>query len=150
MAYVAVKGGEEAILQAKNILEFYRVKGDSLPIDVKQIEEQMSYAVDKVMSEGSLYNKELSALAIKQAQGDILEASFYVRALRSTMSRITYSEPINTEEMRIKRRISATFKDIPGGQYLGATRDYENRILNVELLEEDEKKNRDFRDSFII
>ncbi len=26
MAYVAVKGGEEAILQAKNILEFYRVK----------------------------------------------------------------------------------------------------------------------------
>ncbi|ENY8511356.1 carbon-phosphorus lyase complex subunit PhnI [Clostridioides difficile] len=35
MAYVAVKGGEEAILQAKNILEFYRVKGDSLPIDVK-------------------------------------------------------------------------------------------------------------------
>ncbi|HCQ5896123.1 TPA: carbon-phosphorus lyase complex subunit PhnI [Clostridioides difficile] len=149
MAYVAVKGGEEAILQAKNILEFYRVKGDSLPIDVKQIEEQMSYAVDKVMSEGSLYNKELSALAIKQAQGDILEASFYVRALRSTMPRITYSEPINTKEMRIKRRISDTFKDIPGGQYLGATRDYENRILNVELLEEDEKKNRDFRDSFI-
>lgn len=149
MAYVAVKGGEEAILQARNILEFYRIKGESLPIDVKQIKEQMSYAVDKVISEGSLYNKELSALAIKQAQGDILEASFYIRALRSTMPRVTYSEPINTEQMRIGRRISATFKDIPGGQYLGATRDYENRILNIELIKEDEEKNRDFKANYI-
>lgn len=149
MAYVAVKGGEEAINEAKNILEFYRVKGDSLPIDVKQVKEQMSYAVDKVMSEGSLYNEDLSALAIKQAQGDILEASFYIRALRSTMPRVTYSEPINTEEMRIMRRISATFKDIPGGQYLGATRDYENRILNTDLLKENIEKNEEFKEKYI-
>ena len=32
------------------------------------------------------------------------------------------------------RRISATFKDVPGGQLLGRTRDYTQRLLDFSLL----------------
>jgi len=36
--------------------------------------------------------------------------------------------------MRLNRRISATFKDLPGGQVLGATYDYTQRLLDFSLL----------------
>jgi alpha-D-ribose 1-methylphosphonate 5-triphosphate synthase subunit PhnI len=36
--------------------------------------------------------------------------------------------------MRAERRISATFKDIPGGQQLGPTYDYTHRLLDFTLL----------------
>jgi alpha-D-ribose 1-methylphosphonate 5-triphosphate synthase subunit PhnI len=38
--------------------------------------------------------------------------------------------------MRIERRISATFKDLPGGQILGATYDYTQRLLDFSLAAE--------------
>jgi alpha-D-ribose 1-methylphosphonate 5-triphosphate synthase subunit PhnI len=38
--------------------------------------------------------------------------------------------------MRLIRRISSTFKDIPGGQALGPTTDYTQRLFRVRLLEE--------------
>jgi alpha-D-ribose 1-methylphosphonate 5-triphosphate synthase subunit PhnI len=41
--------------------------------------------------------------------------------------------------MRIRRRISAAFKDIPGGQVLGASRDYSHRLLEFGLNEREEK-----------
>lgn len=136
MAYVAVKGGEKAIKEANKLLEYFRCKGEGLPIEVKQIKEQMSLAVDRVMSEGSLYDKDLAALALKQSQGDVLEASFYIRAFRSTLPRNLYSAPMEISQMDVIRRISAAFKDVPGGQYLGASRDYERRILNFDLFDE--------------
>ena len=40
--------------------------------------------------------------------------------------------------MIIKRRISASFKDIPGGQILGPTFDYSHRLLDFSLMKEDE------------
>ena len=39
------------------------------------------------MAEGSLYDRELAALAIKQARGDLIEAIFLVRAYRTTLPR---------------------------------------------------------------
>ena len=39
------------------------------------------------MGEGSLYDRELAALAIKQAQGDLVEAAFLLRAYRTTLPR---------------------------------------------------------------
>ena len=38
--------------------------------------------------------------------------------------------------MVVERRISASFKDIPGGQILGASYDYTHRLLDFDLLEE--------------
>ncbi len=51
--------------------------------------------------------------------------------------------------MQVIRRISAAFKDVPGGQYLGPTRDYTKRLLNFELMEEDEAHVRRFIETYL-
>jgi alpha-D-ribose 1-methylphosphonate 5-triphosphate synthase subunit PhnI len=84
------------------------------------------------MTEGSLYDRELAALAIKQAWGDLIEAIFLLRAYRTTLPRFGTSKPVDTGEMAIRRRISATFKDLPGGQLLGPTFDYTHRLLEAQ------------------
>ncbi len=102
-------------------------------------------AVDRVMTEGSLYDRELAALAIKQARGDMIEAIFLLRAFRATLPRFGATEPVDTGEMQVRRRISSTFKDIPGGQILGPTFDYTHRLLDPQLAEGiDARSARDF------
>ena len=120
--YVAVKGGERAIDNAHALLAHAR-RGDlSVPeLSLDQISEQLTLAVDRVMGEGSLYDRELAALAIKQARGDLIEAIFLVRAYRTTLPRFGATAPLDIAAMDIARRISATFKDLPGGQVLGPT-----------------------------
>ena len=136
--YVAVKGGERAIENSHDLLAETRRGDPGVPeLTVKQIQEQMGLAVARVMTEGSLYDPELAALAIKQAQGDLVEAVFLLRAFRTTLPRFGYSEPIDTSRMAIRRRISATFKDLPGGQVLGPTYDYTHRLLDFSLLDEE-------------
>ena len=54
----------------------------------------MRLAVARVMSEGSLYSEDLVAIAIKQAQGDLQEAVFLLRAYRTTLPRFGVSDPI--------------------------------------------------------
>lgn len=144
MGYVAVKGGERAIENAARLLVYERTKGQSRPMQVKQIEEQLYLAVDRVMSEGSLYAPHLAALALKQSAGDTFEAAFMVRAYRATEPRICNSVPVSTKNMRVVRRISAAFKDIPGGQVLGATMDYTIRLLDFELFGDTETKRKVF------
>jgi len=137
--YVAVKGGERAIANAHRLLADKRRGGRETPeIGVEQIEGQLSLAVDRVMSEGSLYDRELAALAIKQARGDLIEAIFLVRAYRTTLPRFGVSEPLDTAEMTVRRRISATYKDLPGGQVLGPTFDYTHRLIDFALAAESE------------
>ena len=136
MVYVAVKGGTQAVLNAEELVEYFRLKGGSEPISVRQIQDQMRLSVDRAMSEGALYAPELAALALKQSEGDSLEASFLLRAYRSTVPRIDYSLPAEGVRMRLLRHISATFKDIPGGQLLGPSRDYQLRLLNTLLKQE--------------
>ena len=129
--YVAVKGGEAAIANAHRLLADRRRGDRSVPaLRLDQIIEQLGLAVDRAMGEGSLYDKELAALAIVQARGDLIEAIFLVRAYRTTLPRFGVSRPIETGEMKIERRISATFKDLPGGQLLGPTFDYTHRLLD--------------------
>lgn len=132
--YVAVKGGEKAISNAHALLSEER-RGDlSFPeISLEQISEQLTLAVDRVMTEGSLYDRELAALAIKQARGDLIEAIFLMRAYKTTLPRYGFSKPVNTEKMHVRRRVSATFKDLPGGQILGPTYDYTHRLLDFDL-----------------
>ena len=135
--YVAVKGGEKAIDAAHELLARTRRGDPALPsIGVDQLVDQLALAVDRAMSEGSLYDRELAAIAIKQARGDLIEAIFLVRAYRTTLPRFGYSEPIETADMKIERRISATFKDLPGGQVLGPTFDYTHRLIDFDLAED--------------
>jgi alpha-D-ribose 1-methylphosphonate 5-triphosphate synthase subunit PhnI len=128
--YVAVKGGEQAIARSLELLAEARRGDTAVPeLTLSQIREQLRLGVARVMQEGSLYDEELAALAIRQAAGDMLEAIFLLRAYRTTLPRFGYTQPLNTSAMRVRRRVSGTFKDIPGGQVLGPTYDYTQRLL---------------------
>ncbi|WP_373376826.1 carbon-phosphorus lyase complex subunit PhnI [Cupriavidus nantongensis] len=132
--YVAVKGGERAILNSYRMLDAYRRGDTAVPeLTLAQIREQMPLAVSRVMAEGSLYDPHLAALALKQAAGDQIEAIFLLRAYRTTLARFGYTQPLDTGAMRLQRRISSTFKDVPGGQVLGPTYDYTQRLLDFSL-----------------
>src|SRR4051812_46093000 len=132
--YVAVKGGEAAIDNAHRLLADRRRGDRNVPaIRLDQIVEQLALGVDRVMAEGSLYDNELAALAIVQSRGDLIEAIFLVRAYRTTLPRFGYASPIDTAAMQVERRVSATYKDLPGGQVLGPTFDYTHRLLDPEL-----------------
>ncbi|HEY7654077.1 MAG TPA: carbon-phosphorus lyase complex subunit PhnI [Methylomirabilota bacterium] len=134
--YVAVKGGERAIENAHRLLAQERRGDPAVPeLGLAQIEQQLALAVDRVMTEGSLYDRALAALAIKQAQGDLIEAVFLLRAYRTTLPRLGASQPLDTDHMVVRRRVSAIFKDLPGGQILGPTFDYTHRLLDFELAE---------------
>ena len=137
MAYVAVKGGERAIEAAHAWLAEERRGDPALPeLSLAQIEAQLGLAVDRVMAEGACHDRGLAALAIKQARGDLIEAAFLLRAYRTTLTRFGASEPVDTSAMRIRRRVSATYKELPGGQVLGPTFDYTHRLLDFALAVE--------------
>ncbi|NPD14102.1 carbon-phosphorus lyase complex subunit PhnI [Xinfangfangia sp. D13-10-4-6] len=135
--YVAVKGGERAIDNAHAWLAEER-RGDTAiaALSIAQIREQLKLSVDRVMAEGSLYDPDLAALAIKQARGDLIEAIFLIRAYRTTLPRFGSSLPVETARMAVIRRISATYRDLPGGQVLGPTFDYTHRLLDFALAAE--------------
>lgn len=139
MGYVAIKGGEEAI---NNSFAFYQEEiSKNQNIKEEEIEHSLKYAVDKVISEGSLYSKKLAALAIKKSAGDLLNAAFFLRAHRSSCARVGIAKTIKIEDIRILRRISSAFKDIQGGQILGPSNDYEIKLILNKIAKQDLWKN---------
>jgi len=138
MGYVAIKGGGRAIQGAERVVEALRTsEGENgTPLTLQTIEHQLRALTSRVVSEGGLYHPRLAALAIKQMQGDTLEAAFALRAYRSTKPRLLEAPVQNTSEMRVIRRISSAFKDIPGGQMLGPTNDYALRLMRLDLANE--------------
>ncbi|MBJ7221985.1 MULTISPECIES: carbon-phosphorus lyase complex subunit PhnI [unclassified Brenneria] len=133
--YVAVKGGEKAITAAHRLQERLR-RGSDAELGCRQIEQQLELGVQRVMNEGGIYDTQLASLAIKQASGDLVEAIFLLRAYRTTLPRFMVSEPLDMAGIRLERRISAIYKDLPGGQILGPTYDYTHRLLDFGLLNE--------------
>ncbi|KMY51516.1 carbon-phosphorus lyase complex subunit PhnI [Peribacillus loiseleuriae] len=143
MGYVAVRGGTQAIEESIKRLKYERLKKGTV-LDVHKIEDGMRGLIDQVMSESSLYDQSLAAIAIKQAEGNPEEAVFLLRAYRSTLPRKHVSRMMSSEDMQVERRVSASFKDIPGGQILGATTDYTHRLLDWELEKETEESIQDW------
>lgn len=149
MGYVAIKGGGQAIEGTKEVCDFLRTKQseNSQPLDSHTIENQLRLLHSRVLSEGGIYHPQLASLSIKQAQGDTLEAAFALRAYRSTQPRLIETPVLDTKNMRVTRRISSAFKDIPGGQMLGATTDYQLRLMRMELLNESQERFREIAES---
>lgn len=135
MGYVAVRGGGRAIEESLKLLERERVAGSAMA-SVDEIEATFPGLIEQVMGEASLYAPRLAAVVLKQAQGSPEEAVFLLRAFRSTLERPYTSRVIDTQNMAVQRRISAAFKDVPGGQLLGATRDYSHRLIRFDLENE--------------
>ena len=134
MAYVAVSGGAEAVDRAAALVEDYRLKGTSC-IEAEALENRMSLLIDRIMGEAGFYAPHYASLALKQSEGSPEEAVFLLRAYRSTLTRAYRSLPLDGVCMKLLRRISAAFKDIAGGQFLGATYDYTHRLLDFDLPE---------------
>jgi len=132
MAYVATRGGERAIEQSERL--FRAEMGEITPGRVAEIRAAMPYLIDRVMGEASLYDEDLAALALAQTGGELFEAVLLLRAWRTTQPRLAVAEPVTQDSLFTHRRISAAFKDIPGGQILGPTLDYSHRILATDVL----------------
>lgn len=133
MAYVATRGGERAIEQSERL--FREAMGSFDTARVTEIKVSMPYLIDRVMGEASLYDEDLAALALAQTGGELYEAVLLLRAWRTTQPRLCVATPIEQDRLFTHRRISAAFKDIPGGQVLGPTLDYAHRILATEVLQ---------------
>ncbi|MCP5157884.1 MAG: carbon-phosphorus lyase complex subunit PhnI [Gammaproteobacteria bacterium] len=141
MSYVAIKGGGRAIAAAAAAAEYLRTAEGLLntvaePLAIDAILHQLRHLVDRVIAEGGVYHPQFAALAIKQSLGDTLEAAFVLRAWRSTRPRLAATPALDSSRMRLIRRISSAFKEIPGGQMLGPTPDYALRLLRLELMDE--------------
>ncbi|MFC7583668.1 carbon-phosphorus lyase complex subunit PhnI [Nonomuraea antimicrobica] len=140
MGYSGASGGHEAILAAEELVERRRYGGPSDWLGIDQITERLRLAVDRIMGEGGLWAPELAARALRQSEGDVQEAAQLIRAHRSTLPRVAYSEPVHADELKISRRISPAFRNPPGSQLLGRTLDYVGRLLD--LMPEDQAKAR--------
>jgi len=148
MAYVAVRGGKAAIEASLERLTFERLKSKTY-LPVNAVEGGLRLLVDQVMSEGSLYSREVASIAIKQGEGNPEEAVFLLRAFRSTLPRKYYTQTSDPETLRVERRISACFKDIPGGQILGTSPDYSHRLVDFDLSDETEEGIREWLDAYL-
>lgn len=135
MGYVAVKGGTKAIEESIKRLKYERLRKGEV-VDINNVLSGMRGLIDQVISEASLYSEELAALAIKQSEGSVEEAVFLLRAYRSTLPRKHYTRVVDSRDMFVERRISASFKDILGGQILGASYDYTHRLMDFDLMDE--------------
>lgn len=133
MAYVATRGGENAIQQSEQL--FHELRAAVTPEFIQTLLQTMPYLVDRVMSEAGLYAPELAALALAQSGGDLYESVLLLRAYCSTQPRLAYAQPVQSADLFTVRRISAAFKEIPGGQILGPSLDYSHRLLRFDLLD---------------
>jgi len=133
MAYVATRGGEDAIQQSEQL--FHELRGPVTPDFIQSVMQTLPYLVDRVMSEAGLYAPELAALAVAQSGGDLYESVLLLRAYCSTQPRLAYAQPVQSADLFTVRRISAAFKEIPGGQILGPSLDYSHRLLRFDLLD---------------
>lgn len=133
MAYVATRGGERAIEQSERL---YRAElGQIDAARIQALREALPMLIDRVMGEASLYEPDLAALALAQAGGDLYEAVLLLRAWRTTQPRLAVAAPVLQEQLFTHRRISAAFKNIPGGQILGPSLDYSHRLLATGVLQ---------------
>jgi alpha-D-ribose 1-methylphosphonate 5-triphosphate synthase subunit PhnI len=130
MGYVAAKGGFDAIRSAEELVARRRRESRSSWLEIDQIIERLGYAVDRVMGEGGLWDPDSSARAFRQAEGDVVEAAHIVRAYRSTLPRLGYTDTIDADEIDVVRRIVPAFRQPPGPQLLGCTPDYTGRLLD--------------------
>lgn len=149
MAYVSVKGGQEAIKKAIELTKAFRLRSPEIVLDTEAVQLRLRLLIDRIMSEGGMYSPEYAAIALKQAEGDPSEAAFLLRAYRSTLPRIGYSFTSDMASMRVMRRISSSFRDIPGGQVLGPTYDYTHRLLDFALSNENSASQTDFYREFL-
>ena len=139
--YVAVKGGETAIARSLDLLaDKRRGDRDVAELSLEQIDQQLGLGRRSRDDRGLLLRPRAGgarhqAGARRSDRGDLPAARLSHDACRGSATAL----PIDTAAMVAERRISATFKDIPGGQVLGPTYDYTHRLLDFSLAASGER-----------
>jgi alpha-D-ribose 1-methylphosphonate 5-triphosphate synthase subunit PhnI len=131
MGYAAARGGLDAIEAAEELVRRRRLEGRSPWLEPDQLVERLGYAVDRVMGEGGLWAPDLAARALRQAEGDVIEAAHLVRTHRATLPRFGYTDAVRPDELELLRRIVPAYREAPGPQLLGRTLDYTGRLLDL-------------------
>jgi alpha-D-ribose 1-methylphosphonate 5-triphosphate synthase subunit PhnI len=132
MGYVAAKGGLEAIRNAEDLVRRLRNAGESLRLELDQLIERQRLAIDRVMGEGGLWSEHLAALALRQVEGDVIEAAQLLRSHRTLLPRFAYTDPVPAARLQILRRVVPAYRNPPGPQLLGRTIDYSGRLIERE------------------
>lgn len=131
MGYAAARGGLTAIRAAEDLVRLQRLVAPSSWLGSDQLIDRFRLAVDRVMGEGGLWSEDLAAAALRQAEGDPIEAAHLLRSYRATLPRFAYSATTSPEDGQILRRIVPAFRNPPGPQLLGRTTDYTGRLLDL-------------------
>lgn len=89
--------------------------------------------IDQVMAEAGVVEPAVARLALDQADGDLARAVSLIRAWSAVLPRHAPSRA-GWDELVCRRRITPGYAGPPGGQYLGASRDYAQRLLDLSPL----------------
>jgi alpha-D-ribose 1-methylphosphonate 5-triphosphate synthase subunit PhnI len=90
---------------------------------------QLPVLEDQVCAEAGLWAPDAARRAIVQAGGDVPRAVSFLKVWAATLPHLE-SVPVNQSDIRVTRRISSAYQDIPGGQWLGYAPDLAPRILS--------------------
>jgi alpha-D-ribose 1-methylphosphonate 5-triphosphate synthase subunit PhnI len=82
------------------------------------------------MAEAGVHEPRVAELAVDQAGGDLARACSLIRAWAAVLPRLA-EVCQGVSELRVERRITPAFLEPAGGQYLGASLDYAQRLLDL-------------------
>ena len=128
MGYTTVADRTDAVDAAAALATAGRAEADD---DPGAFLARFPLLVDHVSAEAGVVEPRVCARALRQAHGDIVRAVSLVRAWAATLPRLGRCA-VATADMRVERRITPAFGQPSGGQYLGASLDYAQRLLDLD------------------
>ena len=132
MTSAAEQANARAIANASRLVRDLRDHDGSAPLQTNQVTGRLRLAVDRVAGEGMLWAPELAAAAIRQAEGDSVEAAHLLRAHRLTLPQWGSTVAAATDDMWLLRRIVPLSQGgSDGRQLLGRSTDYTARLLDL-------------------
>lgn len=84
--------------------------------------------VDQVCAEAGTYAPDAARRAIAQSGGDVARGVTLVRVWAATLP-VIQTLPLRPQDLRVQRRVSAAFAEVPGGQWLGPAPQFASRLL---------------------
>ncbi len=136
MGYTSVANREGAVEAARALAAGLRAAGSPASGSAEFGElvgviARSPLAIDQVSAESGIVERIVCARAYLQAEGDLARAVSLVRAWAANLPQLATMRT-SPGEWRVTRRIAPAFVAPPGGQFLGASRDYEQRLLSFE------------------
>lgn len=121
--YTTVTGFESATAAAAAL-------ANTTDAEVGDLAAQLPLLIDQVLGEAGVAESQLAVRALAQARGDIARAVSLLRAWVATVPRLETTRA-NLAELAVDRRVTPGFLAPAGGQYLGASLDYAQRLLRL-------------------